>query len=241
MPRVVYTNNEIIPAIVKQLAEPTVITIEGVEHTFIADSIAVICDDGQDDIAAALGHLAPQIQRPIISVGDYGFVKTLMSPLSAIGDDSPFGISFLKYSGLCSNDVSRALRVICGVYVDRAGVIVPLAAGTIVKSLVDGHDMKITADNFAPEMAAADIISYFKNIGGIARFNGEFARAFLAGKQFSILLENRNIYMFAELLNDNFRRNKGIKDAEVYSVPLGELRGEKMNCACKYKYGLPPS
>jgi len=237
MPRVVYTNNEIIPAIVKQLAEPTVITIEGVEHTFIADSIAVICDDGQDDIAAALGHLAPQIQRPIISVGDYGFVKTLMSPLSAIGDDSPFGISFLKYSGLCSNDVSRALRVICGVYVDRAGVIVPLAAGTIVKSLVDGHDMKITADNFAPEMAAADVISYFKNIGGIARFNGEFARAFLAGKQFSILLENRNIYMFAELLNDNFRRNKGIKDAEVYSVPLGELRGEKMNCTCKYKYG----
>ena len=128
MPRVVYTYNEIIPAIVKQLAEPTVITIEGVEHTFIADSIAVICDDGQDDIAAALGHLAPQIQRPIISVGDYGFVKTLMSPLSAIGDDSPFGISFLKYSGLCSNDVSRALRVICGVYVDREGVIVPLAA-----------------------------------------------------------------------------------------------------------------
>lgn len=239
MPRVVYTIEDAASAAISQISQPTVISQDGIEYTFIADTATIICKGSRDQIASLINSVDTQIQRPIVSVGDYGYIKTVMSPRSQIGADSPFTFNFIKQSALLSNDTARSVRVICGVYVDSTHAIVPLPAGAVVRSLIDGREMKIQQEGYAPEMVNADVVSYFKNVAGVALYNGTIAETFLRGVAFEICLKRQNQYMFCNIFNDH-SNNYGYSDATVYTIPRAELPGVKIDnsdCKCKFKYG----
>lgn len=236
MPRVVNTREDASAAIIKQLTEPVKITTDGIEYTFIADNIAVICETMRDEISNDVAAADAQIQRPIISLGDYGYIKTVQSPPTSIGDGGLFTFNFLKYSALSDADINRALRIICGVYVDYIHAIIPLPAGAVVRSLIDGREMKITEAGFAPEMVSADIVSYFAGVAGIARYNGALAAEFLRGDAFKIRIKSQNRYMFTSVFNSSSSSSNDPTD--VYTVPPHDVPGEKVDdCLCKYKYG----
>jgi len=243
MPRIVRADADIKAAIAKQMAEPTKININGIEYTFIADDIIVFCDN-PSQIADIIDV---QIERPIITVGDYGYVKYVMSPKSdcrkAVGISgdmiTPFNYFCVKYCAPTSS-ISSALNTICGVVVDKYDAIVSLPAGTSIISIVDGRAMHITETDFAPEMIGIDTLSYYIGIAGIAKYNGAIAIRMNeenSHNSFHIRLEMRNEFMFASIM-DPGTKYQNMYQKKIFTGSIAQLVGvELSSCNCPYKYG----
>lgn len=241
MPRIVRSEADINVTIAKQLAEPTKINVNGIEYTFISDNIVVYCDDP----AAIADTIETQIERPIITVGDYGYIKYVMSPrsvckkISGIENDgeTPFTYYCMRYDTPFAS-IDTAMSTICGVIVDKYGAVVPLPAGSNVVSILDGRQMPIVETDFAPEMIGIDTLSYYVGIAGVAKYNGAIANRTNNGvaRSFHIRLEMRNEFMFSSIMN-NYHKNH-VMQKKVFQGGFDQLVGEEISrCKCRYQYG----